>query len=96
MTPDSTDTLRDRPIFICGHPKAGTSLVRSILDSHPQLVVYPEETVFFRRYLPQSEGLDIQGQLALAEQLLIHIFTWNTAAPPPRNPTSPLAARPSR
>jgi hypothetical protein len=73
--------LRDHPIFICGHPKSGTSLLRAILDSHPQLVVYPEETVFFRRFLPQAENLDLESQLALAERLLIHIFRWNQASP---------------
>jgi hypothetical protein len=78
----STD-LRDRPVFICGHPKAGTSLVRAILDSHPQLIVYPEETVFFRRFLPQSVGLDLQAQLELADKTLIHIFRWNQDNPPP-------------
>jgi hypothetical protein len=74
--------LRDRPIFICGHPKSGTSLLRAILDSHPQLVVYPEETIFFRRYLPIAKGQPLEKQLELAEQYLIHIFTWNQAAPP--------------
>ncbi len=24
--------LRDRPLFICGHPKAGTSLARAVFD----------------------------------------------------------------
>lgn len=75
--------LRNHPIFICGHPKAGTSLLRALLDSHPQLVVYPEETAFFRRFLPNSRGLDQNKQLELAEQQLIHIFRWNAAAPTP-------------
>jgi hypothetical protein len=73
--------IRERPLFICGHPKAGTSLVRAVFDSHPQLIVYPEETIFFRRYLPQAAGLDLQGQLELAERKLIHIFRWNRAQP---------------
>lgn len=77
------DTLRDHPIFICGHPKAGTSLLRSIFDSHPQLVVYPEETIFFRRYLPQASGQDLNTQIDLARAFLIHIFTWDRSAPPP-------------
>jgi hypothetical protein len=81
MTEFSPD-LRDKPVFICGHPKAGTSLVRAILDSHPQLIVYPEETVFFRRFLPQSVGLDLEAQLELAEKTLIHIFEWNQETPP--------------
>ena len=46
--------LRDSPVFIAGHPKSGTSLLRSVLDSHPELVAYPEETSFFRRYLPKT------------------------------------------
>jgi len=73
--------LRNHPLFICGHPKAGTSLVRAIFDSHPELVVYPEETIFFRRFLPKAAGLDLDGQLALAEALLIHIFRWNREHP---------------
>jgi len=68
-------------VFICGHPKSGTSLVRALFDSHPQLIVYPEESLFFRRYLPQSSGLDLKGRLELADRTLIHIFRWNSRAP---------------
>jgi hypothetical protein len=75
--------IREHPLFICGHPKAGTSLVRALFDSHPQLIVYPEETIFFRRFLPQAAGLDLQGQLELAERTLIHIFRWNRLKPAP-------------
>jgi hypothetical protein len=74
--------LRDLPVFLCGHPKSGTSLLRNLLDSHPELVVYPEETGFFRRYLPLAEGLSRPGKAALAEERLIHIFQWNQEEPP--------------
>ena len=74
--------LRDCPVFVCGHPKSGTSLVRSLLDSHPQLVVYPEETIFFRRYLPEAQRLTLDEKLALADQLIVHIFDWNQTNPP--------------
>ena len=83
------DDLRDRPVFICGHPKAGTSLLRAVFDSHPQLIVYPEETVFFRRFLPRTAGLDLEGQLALADETLIHIFQWNRAHPVPSQASFP-------
>ncbi len=33
--------------FIVGHPRSGTSLLRALLDSHPQLLVVPFETHFF-------------------------------------------------
>lgn len=75
--------LRDRPIFICGHPKAGTSLLRAVFDSHPQLVVYPEETVFFRRFLPRAKDLTGSSLLDLADITLIHFFLWNRENPHP-------------
>jgi hypothetical protein len=76
------DNLRDRPVFICAsqgrhQPAAGR------FDSHPQLIVYPEETVFFRRYLPRAAGLDLESQLALADETLIHIFKWRREHPVP-------------
>ncbi len=74
--------LRDRPVFICGHPKSGTSLLRSLFDSHPQVVTYPEETNFFRRYLPLALGKTVDQKLDLADRMLTHIFEWNLAAPP--------------
>jgi hypothetical protein len=86
-----TSELRERPIFICGHPKAGTSLLRAIFDSHPQLIVYPEETVFFRRFLPRSAGMSLEQQLDLADQTLIHIFQWNRI-----NPVASQAGFPGR
>ena len=45
-------TLANRPVFICGHPKSGTTLVRALVDDHPELVVFPEETSFFRTAIP--------------------------------------------
>lgn len=36
-----------KPIFIMGAHKSGTSLIRSLLDSHPSLSVLPTETHFF-------------------------------------------------
>lgn len=78
----TTEDLRDRPIFICGHPKAGTSLLRAVFDSHPQLVVYPEETVFFRRFLPRAGNRAGETLFQVADESLIHIFLWNRDNPP--------------
>lgn len=72
----------NNPVFICGHPKAGTSLMSSLLDGHPEIVAYPEETMFFRRFLPAIENVTFQEKLELAEKLLIHIFEWNIENPP--------------
>jgi hypothetical protein len=74
--------LRDSPVFIAGHPKSGTSLLRSVLDSHPELVTYPEETSFFRRYLPKTPGKSLLQKTVLSDRYLTHIFEWNQANPP--------------
>jgi len=72
----------DSPVFICGHPKAGTSLITALLDGHPAVVAYPEETLFFRRFLPAIKGKSFDDQVKLAEELLIHIFEWKQVDPP--------------
>ena len=74
--------LRDSPVFIAGHPKAGTSLLRSVLDSHPELMAYPEETSFFRRFLPKAAGKSLLEKTVLSDRYLTHIFEWNQANPP--------------
>jgi hypothetical protein len=66
--------LRDTPIFICGHPKSGTTLIQAILDSHPQLVVYPDETFFFQGFVPEIAKRSIDEKLSLAQRYLLHFF----------------------
>jgi hypothetical protein len=73
--------LEDNATFLCGHPKSGTSLLRGMLDSHPQLVVFPEETKFFRRILPDLVGLEPGERTALVEDRILHIFQWRADAP---------------
>ena len=41
----------DRPVFISGFHKSGTTLLLSLLDGHPELVVFPEELHFFEKVL---------------------------------------------
>ncbi len=38
----------ERPVFLLGAHKSGTSLLRSLLDGHPSLSVFPRETHFFQ------------------------------------------------
>ncbi|HXG24925.1 MAG TPA: sulfotransferase [Chthonomonadales bacterium] len=38
--------LSRRPVFICGVHRSGTTLVRNLLDGHPQLCVLPSEGSF--------------------------------------------------
>ena len=38
--------MKNPPVFIIGSHKSGTSLLRSLLDGHPELYVIPFETHF--------------------------------------------------
>ncbi len=66
--------LYNYPIFICGHPKSGTSLLVSLLDSHPQLLVYPNETFFFRGFVAEMRKRDLDEKVSLAQRYLLHFF----------------------
>lgn len=41
-----------RPIFICGHRRSGTTLLLTLLENHPNLLVYPAESGFFYAVYP--------------------------------------------
>ena len=69
MLSDYRPGLENAATFICGHPKSGTSLLLTLLDSHPQLVVYPEESHFFRRFNDQAGDLEIEDKKKLADHL---------------------------
>jgi hypothetical protein len=60
----------NQPIFICGFPKSGTTLLLSLLDSHPDLLVFPEESKFFQ-FLKNKKQLTID--LMLTESGAKHI-----------------------
>ncbi len=74
MVKNLNEELRDRPVFVCGHPKSGTTLLLSLLDNHPQLVVYPDETFFFRGFEPVLHKLDLEEKVSLAGRYLLHYF----------------------
>jgi len=52
--------LLEHPIFLCGYPKSGTTLLLALLDNHPELVVFPEETWFFRQVYDKPEAQNIE------------------------------------
>jgi len=46
---DEARSFNQRGLFIGGCPKSGTTLLLSLLDSHPRLVVLPEETFYLEQ-----------------------------------------------
>lgn len=45
----------ERPVFVCGVGRSGTSLLQSMLNAHPDLC-FPPETHFFRRHVMDASG----------------------------------------
>ncbi|HET7011656.1 MAG TPA: sulfotransferase [Anaerolineales bacterium] len=69
-------SLEQNATFICGHPKSGTSLLRGMLDSHPQLIVFPEETKFFRRVLPAAVTHAIDERPRVVGERILQVLAW--------------------
>lgn len=46
-----------RPIFVCGAHRSGTTLVQTLFDHHPSLIVLPFEGTYFTRLEPRSRKL---------------------------------------
>lgn len=87
--------LRDAPIFICGHPKSGTTLVQALLDSHPQLVVYPDETFFFQGFVPEIAKRGVDEKVSLAQRYLLHFFEEDDNSPASQ-PHTPAVMQPNQ
>src|SRR5467141_2978328 len=43
----STLPFDQRACFIAGQAKSGTTLLAALLDNHPELLVFPQETAYF-------------------------------------------------
>lgn len=66
----STNKWIDQPIFIVGYPKSGTSLLLSLLDGHPELIVIPEETDFYTVIYQHLKLLNLD-KLKLEDKLTV-------------------------
>jgi hypothetical protein len=50
VTPPDEDTWLERPVFVCGAHRSGTTLMQSLLDGHPELVVLPNEATYLTSF----------------------------------------------
>lgn len=62
--------IAERPIFIFGHGKSGTTLLAALLSDHPELVVFPLETYFVGRFVHKTQELSNEQKLEHAIRLL--------------------------
>lgn len=70
-------------VFIGGAPKSGTTLMLSLLDQTPGLLVLPEEVALFNRILPQTGGKDYAEMCRFATTGTEFARLQATAPPPP-------------
>jgi Sulfotransferase family len=52
-----------RACFVAGQAKSGTTLVTALLDSHPELLVLPQETAYFPTVLRKYRNADRRTQV---------------------------------
>jgi len=50
-----SDRWVERPVFVTGLMKTGSTMLLSLFDGHPELLVYPDEPSFHRLFLRQYE-----------------------------------------
>jgi hypothetical protein len=62
------------PVFLTGYPKSGTTLLLSLLDGHPALNVFPRETLFFTRALPELQADRDRGLDRFVERIFKEVL----------------------
>lgn len=67
--------LVERPIFIVGHPRSGTTLLRFLLSSHPRIYI-PEETGFIP-FLLKKEQIETDLTLTQVKSIVERIGQLN-------------------
>lgn len=79
--------LNDRPIFIVGAQRSGTTLLRYILSSHPRIYIPPESNFIPRYFGSHPKGILSRGQAikTVAGILDYRMFfkDWGTDRPDP-------------
>ncbi len=70
-----------RACFIAGQAKSGTTLLVSLLDGHPELLVFPLETAYFPTVLTKYGNA---GRRAQVDYLTKHSFAKILFGAPPR------------
>lgn len=73
-SPRSAKAPHLTPLFIMGSIRSGTSLLQSLLDGHPELVVDAGESKFFDRSYRRLRFATAKRRAGIARRHLLHIF----------------------
>jgi hypothetical protein len=74
--------LAHRPVFICGVHRSGTTLIRDLLDSHPELNVLPAEGLFFTNLQRRIVGLSSDHALGVVGRTWLQKLADHSSQPP--------------
>lgn len=79
MFENDNNSMLNKPIFVVGYPKSGTTLLTALLDNHPDLVVFPEELKFFQRVTGPSfrKNISKQEKKAILYKFCLHKLQIN-------------------
>jgi protein-tyrosine sulfotransferase len=72
---DSMVNFLDSPVFICGAPRSGTTLLSNLLDGHSELLVLPNEThilQYFQTYKGESRKSFFVRDYLFTEDILLY------------------------
>jgi hypothetical protein len=86
----------DRPVFVVGHRKTGTTLLLDLLDAHPQLAALPGESNHFLTFLPRFGGLPADRIAAEAQRWWMLRLISPSGIPPFWTLGRPLAVDPDQ
>lgn len=62
----SKENYLDYPVFICGHRKAGTTLLINLFDGATDAVTFPDDSGFFYLFYPRFDTTDV----SLSEKII--------------------------
>ena len=74
--------IAQRPVFLCGTHRSGTTLLRDLLDAHPQLIVLPSEGTFYTNLERRLSRLPRDQQVCeMGQEWLRRLANPNSQAP---------------
>lgn len=76
FTPEEIKQFADRPIFIVGAPRSGTTLMRSVIDAHPNICCPPCETFLFVHLNPIFNGAIWQDHYKQLPYTRLVLIKW--------------------